>query len=79
MKPEEFKAGQVLRREPDDGWRGVVIRSCVRRDGKEFFRYTSVTLQEKKGSPAIHLFGHIVEGLILDANAFEVDEKWVPQ
>lgn len=73
MKAEDLRVGLVLRRVPDDGWRGVAIASNTLKDGVEVRRFTAVALRAKGGTLAVHGFGGIVEDLILDPDAFEAD------
>lgn len=77
MKQEDLDVGAVLKRIPDDGWRGCVIASRV--NSSELPKCTAVAVRLRGGKQAVHLLHHIIEDLILDLNAFDVDRDWVPE
>ena len=78
MKVEDIKLGQVLRMNPDNGWRGVVIPLSPRPEDPTP-RYATVSIQVAGGKVACHTFGCIREGLIFDLEQFEVDDEWLAQ
>ncbi len=78
MKTADIRLGQVLKLNPDNGWRGVVIPLLPGPDDPDP-RYATVSIRAAGGCGVSHTYGCIREGLLLDPERYEVDHEWLSQ